>query len=568
MYCDALTLAAVADELDQNLTGGRVQGVLLVAPYMLGIEVYHNRERHYLVMAANPAEGGRIHLSQSRLRRGVEVPSPLLLRLRKLATGGRIVAVHQPRLDRLLRVTIHGGAATFDLVVEVMGRYSNLVLVGEDGSILECMRRIPARQNRYRVLLPGYAYVEPPQQDKAGVDTLTLPRLGHLLMGAEADPLWKRLVLVVRGMSPLLAREVVHRACGNCRATEADPVAVLDACQELMSLGQTRQWQPCLGLEGSEVAAYAPYELTHLPDRCHTTTISEAMDRYHSQQNTVARQGAVPRDSYRVARAKVSYLVEQARAKLLRKRDALVRAQQNRLPVEQLRAMGEALLAFAHEIPRQQTEWRLSWGDPAQPLVIPLDPSLSAVENARQYFHQYDKAKSAAAEVPALLVEVDGEMAYLDQLRTDLSLAENYPEIAAVEVSLTATGHVPGRKRLRHPVGGPRRVLSEEGFVILVGRNSLQNDELTFGKAMSRDMWLHAHGVPGAHVLVKADGRDVPQATVQRAAELAAYYSAGRQESRVMVDYTWRKHVRRLRGGRPGQVLLRQAETLSVTPRP
>jgi predicted ribosome quality control (RQC) complex YloA/Tae2 family protein len=196
-----------------------------------------------------------------------------------------------------------------------------------------------------------------------------------------------------------------------------------------------------------------------------------------------------------------------------------------------------------------------------------LNPKLSAVENARQYYRRYESAKNASAEVPALVAGVEREIAYLDQLETDLAMAEDERGIGAVEDALAEAGRAPTRRRPRS-APGPRRMLSDDGFVIWVGRNSRQNDELTFRMASARDIWLHAHGIPGAHVVIKAEGREVPTDTILRAARLAGYYSAARDEGKVDVDYTQRRNVRRLRGGRPGQVILRQYETITVTPQP
>jgi predicted ribosome quality control (RQC) complex YloA/Tae2 family protein len=489
MYCDALTLAAVADELQQSVVGGRVQNVVLVSSQELGLEVYQNHQRHYLLLSADPAEGGRVQLSQLRVRRGVEVPSPLLLRLRKLVSGGRIVAVQLPYLERLLRLTIHSSEGICHLIAEIMGRYSNIVLVGEDDSILECARRVPAHLNRYRVVLPGYAYVEPPRQDKTDIESLTEGRLSQLLAQQAAGPLWKRLVPVVKGASPLWAREVVHRATGDCRAAEADTRTLLATSQELMSVVRTRQWKPCVAIEEGQIAAYAPYALTHFSDHRSCSSISEAMETYYRQQDARPQVGARrSSDSYAAARARVADLIAQSRDRVSRKREALQRALPSSPQLAELRARGEALLAYAHEIPPQQAEWRLPWGDPPLTLVITLDRSLSVADNAQHYFRQYEKAKNASAEVPALVAQVDQELAYLDQLSTDLLLSDNYPDITSVEAALAATGHLAKPKAIKQPAGGPRRFVSEDGLVIWVGRNSLQNEELTFGRAVSRDV--------------------------------------------------------------------------------
>jgi predicted ribosome quality control (RQC) complex YloA/Tae2 family protein len=202
-----------------------------------------------------------------------------------------------------------------------------------------------------------------------------------------------------------------------------------------------------------------------------------------------------------------------------------------------------------------------------EPLVhITLDPTQSPIENAQEYFRRYEKAKSAAAEVPGLLADVEEELAYLDQLSTDLALAEDQPGIAAVESVLSKVGHLARTSKSRHAAAGPLRVLSEEGFVIFVGRNSRQNEEVTFRLGAAHDLWLHAQGMPGAHVLVRTEGHEVPVATLEHAARLAARFSAARPSNNVPVDYTVRRNVHRRTGGKPGQVTYRGQRTIVVQP--
>jgi len=560
VYCDALTVAAVADELRHKLLGGRIQRVLLVDRQAIGLEVYAHRRRHYLLISAQPEEGGRIHVVPYKLRRGVPSPSPFLLRLRKYARGGRLTDVQQPPSERLLQLTIESGEGVVVLIAEVMGQRSNIILIEEDSTILECVKHVPATLNRYRVLLPGYPYVPPPAQKKVDASALTPTRLAKLLEEQEsAHLLWRKLVAVVRGVSPLLAREVVYRVSGDVECRDADAQAVWAQLDKLLRLAKTGQWQPTVALHGSKVIAYAPYVLTHYPYHETRASISEAMVAYYAQ-----RVGA---DAYAVARDRVQEAIERQRERQLRKREALLRAQPAPQKLEQLRRDGELLLAYAHQVSPRQSELVVHLSETEPPVHIALDPTKSAIENAQDYFRRYEKAKSATAEVPHLLAEVDRELSYLQQLSTDLALAEDQPGIAAVESALAEAGYLPRPNKLRRPAAGPLRVLSDEGFVIWVGRNSWQNEEVTSRRSAGHDVWLHAQGVPGAHVVIRTEGRDVPEATLLRAAELAAYFSAARHEKNAPVDYTLRRNVRRLKGGKPGQVIYRGQKTITVQPK-
>jgi predicted ribosome quality control (RQC) complex YloA/Tae2 family protein len=560
VYCDALTLAAVADELRHKLLGGRIQRVLLVDRLMIGLEVYAHRQRHYLLISAQPEEGGRLHLMQYRLRRGLETPTPLLLRLRKYARGGRITDIQQPPAERLLQLSIEGKEGVVVLIAEVMGKRSNIILTEEDSTILECAKHVPASQNRYRVLLPGHPYILPPAQKKVEAGALTPGRLTKLLEDQDAKHLlWQKLVGSVRGVSPLLAREVVFRASGDVECPDADAHAVLAQLSELLSLSKTGQWQPTVALQGGEIVAYAPYLLTHYPRHERRASISQAMAPYYAR-----RVGA---DGYATARNRLQKVIDEQKGRQFRKRQALLRAQPAPGTLDELRRNGELLLAYAHQVSPAQSELVVRLSATQPPVQIALDPIKSAVENAQEYFRRYEKAKSAAAEVPRILARVDGELAHLEQLSTDLALAEDQPGIAGVESALAEAGYVPKPKGRRRPTAGPLRALSDEGFVILVGRSSWQNEEVTFRRSAGHDVWLHARGAPGGHVLIRTEGRDVPEATLLRAAELAAHFSAVRHEQSIPVDYTLRRNVRRLRGGKPGQVVYKAQKTLIVRPK-
>jgi len=561
MYCDALTLSAVADELRAKVLGGRIQRVTQVNDRSVGLEVFAQGQRRHLLVSAEPEEGGRVHLVPHRLRRGPATPSPLLLRLRKYLRSSRLAAIDQPPFERILRFGMEGRVGAVVLVAEAMGRRSNILLIGEDGTILECARHVPSSQNRYRTLLPGYLYVPPPAQRKAGVGDLRPATLRKMLEAQDVTrPLWQRLVSSVRGVSPLLAREVSYRAAGAPDAQDAEADAVLAALNGLFGLADSGEWKPSVAFEGADIAAYAPYQLTHYPRFESRPGISAAMAAYYA-----AGAGA---DAYAVTRGRLQRVIGEQRKRQLRKKESLLRAQPTAQALDRLRTKGELLLAFAHGVSPGQQELVLDEAQAGAAVRISLDPHKTAVENAQHYFNRYEKAKAAAAEVPRVLATVAAELAYLDQLATDLMLAEDHPDITAVESALSQAGYLPrGKRRAQSRRARPMRVLSEEGFVLWVGRNSWQNEEVTFGLGAADDVWLHAQGMPGAHVIIRTEGREVPLATLRRAAALAAYYSAARQESRVAVDYSLRRQVRRRKGGRPGQVIYRGQRTLFVSPR-
>lgn len=561
MYVDAITTAAVADELRKQVLGGRVQDVLEVDRHSVGLEIYAQGARRYLLISADP-QSARCHLVSEKLRRGVEVSSPLGLLLRKYVEGGFVEAIEQPAWERVLHLDFTSPEGQTRLIAETMDKRSNIILTME-GDILDSIKRVGADQNRYRVVQPGKLYVPPPPQEKALPESITRETLGTLLRSTPDEPAWKVLVANIAGISPLAAKEVIYRASEDSEAPAFDVAGevVYDVFRQFVAEMLDGKWSPCVvpAPEAEGFLAFAAYELTHLESPGQRASISEAMADYFG--------APVGIEAYTAGKAPVKEQVEEALERLRRKLAALEREQAGAADIENLRKKGELLLAYATTIKPRQTEFRAQYDLDKPPLLIALDPALSGLENAKAYFERYEKSKRALQDLPALEEAARREIAYVEQLATDLDLAEGWPEIQEVREALQEGGYWRGT-RTRGPKGGKPgiRRFTADGFVILVARNAAQNHELITERAAPGDLWLHARGVPGSHVIVKNDGRPVPDNVIQRAAQLAAYYSAGRANTMVEVDITERRHVRPIKGAGPGMVTYRQERTISVRP--
>ncbi|HSJ58399.1 MAG TPA: NFACT family protein [Anaerolineae bacterium] len=564
MYFDALTMSCVAGELRRAVVGGRVQQVVLPDDLTVGFEIYANHQRHYLLASAH-AEQGRLHLSSEKLRRGADRETGLLLLLRKYARGALLAQVEQPPSERIARLEFdHPEWGCTDLMVEVMGRHSNVILVDPDGRVLDAVKRVRPDMSSVRPILPGTQYEPPPPQDKLPPGEVTEYRLRQLLSEAEpGEHLWRVLVRGLLGISPLLAREIVFRALGRPRARAGDVERItplLQAIGELLAPLETGAWQPSLSLEEGVPGAYAPYLLTHRGEVRPVPSISHAIETYTAAIATA--------DPYTAAKRPVRQAIERARERLARRRASLQRSLEEVGEAARWREWGEWLLAYAHTVEPHQEELVADTGEAT--LRIPLDPALSAVDNAQAYFERYRKAQRAAAEVPAQLQQVALAEQDLDQLAADLALAASRPEIEDVKEALVDAGHVPAGKRKRKsgvPRSHPLSLLLPGGVRVWIGRNSRQNDEVTFGRGTSDDWWFHARGIPGAHVIARAPTGELPPDAAERAAELAAYFSQHRGEPYVEVDYTRRRHVRRIPGAAPGLVTYGEERTLRVVPR-
>ncbi len=365
------------------------------------------------------------------------------------------------------------------------------------------------------------------------------------------------------GFSPMLAKEAAYRAAGrsDAKAFVVDPGDFYEIIQEMLTPLLAHEWQP--GITSSRegfVTGYSVYEVTFMEGWQPVDSISTALSEFYG--------ALVGIEAYDAAKIPIFAQLDDAREKIQRKYDALRRSESDEAERDRLRQSGELLLAYQYQITADQTEFSAQYDFDLPALVIKLDNTLSPLENAQRYFAEYDHAKRAMAEVPALIRATELERDYIDQLRSDLTLASNWPEIGEVQDALQQGGYWHGPKTAR-PKGtksGPLKVMTPDGATIWVGRNARQNEEVTFGKGSPQDIWLHARGVPGAHVIIKSSGQAVKPGVLQHAAGLAAYYSAARANGRVLVDVTERRHVHKIKGGKPGMVTYRNELPLEATP--
>jgi predicted ribosome quality control (RQC) complex YloA/Tae2 family protein len=581
MYFDALTLAAVVDELRAAIVGGRVQRVVLPGALSVALEIYAGR-RYYLLLSAHP-QFARVQLSPVRISRGTEATTPLLLLLRKYVNRGRITAVEQPDLERVLLLSIakrpsqrnsdpeadlnedddssdepapEEETLRCEVIVEIMEQRSNIVLVGDDNIILAAARHVTPRMSR-RSVLPREPYELPPPQAKRDPRQATVDELRAAIPENQPD-LARALVGAYRGLSPLAAREAVYRAMGRTAVpTGADLPweALADALRQLWQ----PPWSPHIVVDESGPVVFAPYEITHLAGARSCPSMNAALDEYYAARERLT--------AHQQRRDALRERLNDARERLERQRSALQAELQRAADCERLRWEGEMIFAFLHTLTPGQDHLEI------EGRTIALDPRKSPVECAQERFRAYDKAKSALAGIPERLRAVELRLTGLDETLALLDLAERFEEIEAIAREAEAEGYLgpePAgriRKRLARPTP-PLRIESSDGLTIYVGRTAQQNEQVTFRLGAPDDLWLHVRGAPGGHVIIKTGGRDVPERTVEEAAALAAYYSSLRSSASVDVEIARRRHVRKVRGGPTGLVTYQAECAVRVAPRP
>lgn len=556
---DALVVRALGAEFNETIAGGRVQNIFFLAPRVVGLEIYAQRERRYLLASAE-TQNPRLLLVTEKLRSAAVPLTPFLLLLKKYAQGAFINRVLVAPRERSLRFEFDSreqGVAT--LVAELMSQRTNFILLDAGGIILDALYRVPATLQRARVLEPRARYVPPPPQGKADPLTLDAPELETLLERASGATLAERLTQTVAGTSPLLARELAFRVSGDQHA-RFNPIQCAPLTAELRRLWREPA-APSLAWHASQAIAVAAFALTHLPNVEKVSSMSAALEQFFGAE-----------ESYEAVKVPLRAQVDAARARLRRKVASLRREIMPLDEIEKLKLRGEMILGYQYALTPGQTRLRAEVNETLT-LEIALDPALTPVENAKRYFDQYKRARDAQARVPEYLAAAENELAFAGQTLNDLDAAESRADIDQVAEQARDAGLLPEIKSRgggRAPRSEPRVFTARDGTAILVGRNARQNDALTFERAKADDVWLHARGYAGSHVVILSNGADISQATLEYAASLAAYFSQARAEGAVDVIYTARRNVHRVRGAgaHPGLVTTREEQVIRVRPAP
>ena len=562
MSFDTLAVTSLTRDLETAIVGGRVQKVRLIGESSVGLEIYaRGRTCRLCIRASNKVPHAL--LSSKPLRRTTDRETPLLQLLRKYVRGGRVLAVSQPPLERIIVLQISsnperaGGSRRVELVAELTGRHSNVVLVDEAGLVMDAMKRVGGSVNRYRSILPKHPYVPPPPLGKPHPSKVAVGDPVAAAARRADEPAWRVLVGCSAGVSPLAAREALYRSVGrtDLRASElSDWERPLRELRDIFSSVESGSAHPVVALENGSPTAYAAYELHQFPDTETVDSISTAIERFHSD-STDGRSFSSPRaDQLRV-------ILTKRRDFHLRRLESLRRALKESERAVALREKGELLLAYASGVQDGAGSVSLDGRD------IRLDPNLTPVENAQSYFKRYRSAQSAGRKTPGLMRQAELQAEFVGQALVDLELAESESELAGLERVFAEAGLLESRKRRPREAARVRPSSFEiEGWQVLLGRSAAQNEHLTFKIAGPDDIWMHARGTPGAHVVVRSQGANAPESVIRSAARLAAGFSGARLDASVDVDITRRKFVRRTRGGQPGQVNYRSEQTYRVRP--
>ena len=560
MAFDGITIANITKELNDKLLGGRIRKIAQPENDELILTI-KSAEGNFRLLISASASLPLIYLTENNKPSPMTAPNFCML-LRKHIENGKLVGISQPGLERIIRFDIEhldelGDLRRKTLVVEIMGKHSNIIFCDENDRIIDSIKHVSLQMSSVREVLPGRTYFIPVTQEKADPLELTLDSFTSLI-GAKSTKLAKAIYTSYTGISPVAANEVVFRSGINSEMSgnalsELEMLHLYKTFSYYIEDIKTGNFAPQIVYQGKTPIEYAALPLTIYSDleTISHESISYILETYYAERNTVTRIRQRSVDLRKIVqtaleRSRKKYDIQAKQLKDTEKRDTY-------------RIYGELLTTYGYSAQPGAKSLDVLNYYTNEDLTIPLDPQLTALENAKKYFDKYGKLKRTFEAVSELLKETGDEVDHLDSISTALDIALSEEDLVEIKEELMEYGYI----KKRHPGGKkpkitskPFHYISSDGYHMYVGKNNFQNEELTFKFATGNDWWFHAKGVPGSHVIVKTEGADdMPDATFEEAGRLAAYYSQSRENEKVEIDYIQKKQIKKPKGGKPGFVV-------------
>ena len=580
MPFDAFAIAHLAKELNKNLTNSRIGKIYQPDKETIIVEAFHPfpRRELQLLITVHP-RFYRAHLVTEKPVNPLRPPAFCML-LRKYLQGGRIIKLEQPPWERIIRIQVEvyqpeAGLTMFSLIFEAMGPNSNLLLVNGDGIIVDALRRFAETPTRGREIMPGKPYLPPPAPGLYHPGNLTWTAFERIFQFSSGE---QKIATVLAkelfGLSRPLQQEILQRAGLPETMTVAEASAGLlqRLYDEVIAWHRRTMEEPvCLLYLDSSGSPrdFFPYQPIHLPaDRLKPVpdlnSAIVATLHQRSQDAVYQHKRDQLKNTIRKAIKKASKKREKQRAELASAADA-----------DNYRLYGELIAVHLHEMKRGQTELVATnyYQPEAPPITIPLDPVLSPAANSQLYYKKYNKAKKGQTKIRTQLERTGVELEYYASLENALENPLSYADLLEIEAEMIEVGLLKKKKQSKEPSNArvrnrPSLFRSVGGWEILVGRNNKQNDQLTMKTAAAHDLWLHTQKIPGSHVIIRTQGKPVPPDVLVEAANLAVYFSKARGSSKVPVDYTEKRHLRKPAGAPPGFVVYNRYQTLRIDPDP
>ncbi len=595
MAFDGITIANLTKDFSDRLTGGRIYKIAQTEADELLITVklsYENIDKYGIKQAKLLMSAGAslplIYETDETKPSPMTAPNFCML-LRKHIQNGRIISITQPGLERIIRFEIEhldemGDLRHKILLIEIMGKYSNIIFIDENNTIIDSIKHIPASVSSVREVLPGREYFIPSQEKENPLETNADVFSSCVL--SKGMPVFKAIYSAYTGLSPIIAQEICHRA-----GVDADKSAISLETKEAIALYKAfdgiiqdvknGSFTPCIAYENGSPKEYASIPLTlygattdantysHDTDSSSETevtypeTISALIMQYYLEKNVVTR--------IRQKSVDLRKIVQTALERNVRKYDLQLKQMKDADKKDKYRIYGELLTVYGYSAEPGADKITVNDYNTGKDVTISLDPTLTPAQNAKKYFDKYTKLKRTAEALEEQMKETKEAIDQLESIENALEIAKEEADLVQIKQELQQTGYIKAHyqgknNRKEKIISRPFHYLSSDGFDIYVGKNNLQNDELTFKTANGGDWWFHAKKIPGSHVVLLTGGKEVPDRAFEEAAALAAYYSKGKNQEKVEIDYLKRKDVKKPNGAKPGFVVYYTNYSLAIAP--
>ncbi len=572
MAIDGVMLSNIKNDLNNNLINGRIKKIYQPEKRLLNFNLRQPGKNYRLLISAHPQKA-RVHISNLSFDNPRQPPTFCML-LRKYLSGGIIKDVTQPNFERILNILIENNNKLYTLILEIMGRYSNVILIDENNTVLDSMIRITKKISRERNLYPGTEYHLPPAQDKLNPLEVSKTDFFAKIPADFAKYCFKAILFNFRGIGPDLAKEIIYRADVDyekhyINLSDSEKEKIWLSFTEIFKLVKNNNFTPALGINNDKVEYISAFPLKHLQnDIARLTkfnTTGELFDYYYDN--------FIKDRLFKKQLKKLTDIINNFLQKNRKKQKKLKLKLNSGLQADKFKEKGELLKANIFNMKKGMKKITVNnFYDENNNITIKLDPRLSPSENIQKYFKKYNKHRKSIKHIKRELGKFRHEERYLDQVLVNIEQSTSEEELDQVERELRDEGYIKKKrkkksnKKTNSPLP-PRKYKSSQGYDILVGRNNHQNDKLTKKIANNHDIWLHTKHIAGSHVIIRAQsGQNIPEDTIKEAARLAAFYSKGRMSTNVPVDFTEVKNVNKPAGAKPGLVYYDNYQTIYVDP--
>ena len=578
MAMDSIAISALTYEFSNTLIGAKVDKIHQPEKDQITLQLRGQGGNVKLLLSASSANP-RAHITQNTQTNPISAPMFCML-LRKHLAGGKIVDILQPDFERVLDFCIEsytelGDLTVKHLIIEIMGRHSNIIVTDTNGRIFDSIKHINALTSSVRQVMPGMAYAPPPSQNKlnpllAAYDDIT----SALMSVSDSIKADKLIMQTFAGISPIVSRELCFRAFGNTDADmqtlgEDKRARLCDAVWKLIEDIKTKRYSPCIlqdAVSGKmlDFCAVNIRQYQNAASVEHVDSMNTAADRFFSLRDASERK--------KQRSADLTKLIGNNIDRCIKKIVVLSQTIEDAKDKELHKIYADLITANIYRIDEGVRSITLEnfYSPDMESITISMEVSLSPGDNAQRYYKKYTKAKTAEAEAAKQMLLAEEELAYLESIMQACSMAQTDTDLAEIKTELRAGGYIKSvadKKNKQAKASKPLHFVSSDGFDIYCGKNNVQNDNLTLRFANSADLWFHTKGFAGSHTVIKLGiDKNVPENTILQAANIAAYHSSARESSQVPVDYTQIKNVKKPSGAKPGMVIYERYSTVYVTP--